>query len=264
MSDLLKNIYENYTSDKLEIENLQDEIKKKRELAYLKYREYLSNLDLNNLEIEDLKSLKDIFFSMGGCCEEYLSLSNMIELKKPYTFKIINNMNYLSLKQKALLDKALERYQANQLIRTNGIWFGLKLTKEQEERVIADLYENGYLLNYYKISCKCCICGHIYLSDDEINELKENELVIKKINNHEKGAEIIPEEELDVLYDKFYDITENSTHGVYQCESGECIIYCYDCDGETIYQSIEDMKKASSKKYKVVHKDMLKEINDKL
>lgn len=264
MSDLLNNIYENYTSDKLEIENLEDEIKKKRELAYLKYREYLSNLDLNNLEIDDLKILKDIFFSMGGYCEEYTSLSKIIELKKPYTFKLIYNMNYLSIEQKASLDRVLERYIGSKLITTNGLWFNLKLSKEKENRVITDLYKNGYLLNSYKVHCKNCYSGYTYLSDDEINELKDNELVIKKINNHEKGIEIISEEQLDTLYDKFYNIIENPTYEVYQSESGECIISCYDCDRDTRYQSVEDMKKASSKEYKVIKKDMLKEINDKL
>ena len=263
MSDLLNGLYEDYNSDELYINNLENKLKEAKKLAYFKYQAYLSDLDLNNLELEDLNKLKDIFFSINGYCEEYTQLSKIIELNQPYTFKAISKMDYLSPEQRASLNSILERYKGSQLITSNGLWFNLKLTKENEERVIKDLYENGYLLNYYRISCKNCHVVSICLSEDEINDLKCNEEIIEKIDNHEKNKIQIPEQELDELYDKFYDITENPTHRIHQSESGESIFYCYDCGGETIYKNSTELQFGATRKYKVVGKDMLEKINSK-
>lgn len=263
MTDSLNRLYEDYTIDRDYIDNLENKLKETKKLTYIKYREYLSNMDLNDIEIEDLNKLKEMFFSINRCCEEYNHLSKLIELNQPYTFKVISKMDYLSPQQRAYLNKILERYKGSQLITTNGLWFELKLTNETQEKVINDLYENGCLLNHYRLSCKDCHDTFIYLSEDEIYNLKSNEEIIEKINNHEKNKTLIPEHELDEIYDKFYDIVENPTHGIYQSESGESIFYCDNCGEETIYKNSNELKMNATKKYNVVSKNMLEEINSK-
>lgn len=134
------------------------------EVKQLTYQQIKSLYELTKYCIEDdsiQNGLKEIY--KEAKIKEYPILG------KAHHYPILNELDFLTDKQKNEIDETLVRFYGGDIITNCSAWRDLKLTKEQTEKVLEFLYNKGLATRTYRILCECG-CSKKYITEEQYNK----------------------------------------------------------------------------------------------
>lgn len=211
-------------------------LNKKREKLKNTNNKIIESLDLDSLDYTQLKELIDLIsYNIDDNLKEQL---NQVYLsKKPFTNKVVEKMEFLDKDKKTQLDVNLSYFKNRYIL--SAFWTKIRVNKEERQKIIDILFNEGYLREEYNLHCPKCHNVISILREKDLNNLKEFVNIKEQILKYEQKRDNIDltEEEynqLDKLYDKYYDI-EAYDNPLYH--------YCDNCDYEHEFDSSEEMFK---------------------
>lgn len=187
-----------------------------RQLAYDKAREVFNILKYNLEYNTERKQFENIL--------KELKIKKYPILNKGHYYPIINEMNFLTDKQKHDLDEFLERFENSYVMIGCSAWYNLKFDKGLEDKIFNFLYDNGIVQKTYAIYCTCGSpeCSPRIITEEEYN---------KFIDYHS-----ITQEDIDKMTDEEYEDYDKRWGEEGYFESG-----CWN-DGDVEVCSIDDLK----------------------
>lgn len=213
-------------------------LKEKRNALVEINNKALENLDLDKLEYYELKELIDLIdFNvdkelMKKLNETYLS-------KKPYTHKVVEKMDFLTKKQNIQLDVNLSYFKNRYILNVFWTKIGI-LDGDIKKKVVEKLLEENLIRVDYRLLCPKCINYIALLKEDDLNLIKELDNLKLEIKKYEDNESEEHSEELEELYDRYYDIKEGD-NPLYR--------YCCECDHEAEFDDLDDMLKYCKEAY---------------
>lgn len=214
-------------------EKYNEILNKKRDDLEEINNQILKNLDLDKFSHHELKELMDLVgYNVNKEVKE--RLNNIYLSKKPYTHKVVEKMTFLSNNQKIQLDLNLSYFKNRYIISAFWSKIGV-LDKDIQEKIIGILLEEKLIRRDYKLCCSKCFSYIKLLKEDDLNEIKEFDDLKAKIKEYESDKTQDYSKELDVLYDKYYDIEEGDS---LLCQ------YCSECDNEVEFDDLNQLLKS--------------------
>lgn len=179
----------------------QFNIEEFKELSYEKAKEVFEVLKHNIDFGEQYKQLE--------CALAEIKLNTFEILKVAHYYPSINNLSYLTDTQKHDVDKLLYRIKKGGFIhRGSSGWYGLRLSKEVEEKLLNDLYNLGITERYYKLTCSHCGQWSEVVSEEQyLNNKKIFEIIDKQKENKATDEEIEWCEDMMDKGERVWDVT---------------------------------------------------------
>lgn len=169
---------------------------------YQKFKAFLDTIDLeklkNDYSREELKALKDTLKDINLQNIPY-QLMEIIDKKKEeeypellgvHHYPIINEIDFLTEKEKLKLDEFLVRHRVGSYVR--ALW--RVLDKRENQKQLEDwLIEHGVLSVYYALNCPHCGEDLItkLMNEDEFSKLKETFTAYEKDKSHKNYEAIL-------------------------------------------------------------------------
>lgn len=187
----------------------------------------LEVLDLDKLEHNQLKELIDLMdYNVNSQLKE--NLNKVYLSKKPYTNKVVEEMDFLSKNKKIQLDVNLSYFKDRYI--THAFWSKIALDESIKDKIIEVLLEHGLIRVDHRLCCPKCNSYLALLRKSDLDYINYFDRLKLKIKEYESNGE--DSEELDELYDKYYDIEEGD-NPLYR--------YCSECDNEAEFKNVNDV-----------------------
>lgn len=212
-------------------------LEEKRKALTKVNNETLKGMDLEKLDYTQLKELMDL---MGYNVDDKLKdrLNKVYLLKKPYTNKVVEKMDFLNEEKKIQLDVNLSYFKNRYM--THAFWSKITYKKDVEDKIVKILLEDDLIRLDHRVRCPKCGNYLALLKEKDINYIKEFDELKLKIKEYEKSNKDENSEELEKLYDRYYDIEEGD-NPLYR--------YCCECNEENEFEDLKDILKYSMDAY---------------
>lgn len=213
---------------------IENSIKYKQESI----KELNENLNLEEFKTLSYENAKNIFSQIRWNLESNLvkqieSILQQIKeetypmLKKAHFYPVINNIEFLTDKEKHNLDELLYKLGKFSYIHTcSSSWYNLNFDDNKTQQVLDFLYENNIIEKNYRLLCGCRSDGET-LSEEEYNNHKKFFEIETKLGNEYGKESTATDEE----YNWYYEFMEERLWSV----------GCFECDGREL-ESWDDFK----------------------
>ena len=123
---------------------------------------------------------------------------------------------------------------------THAFWSKITYKKDVEDKIVKILLEDNLIILDHRVRCPKCGNYLTLLKEADLNYIKEFDELKLKIKEYEKSNKDENSEELEKLYDRYYDIEEGD-NPLYR--------YCCECNEENEFEDLKDILKHSMNAY---------------
>lgn len=139
---------------------------------------------LKNLPYEDMKKIYTMTRYSFNNEEQYRKLKKIYQeaklkkypiLRRAHYYPIINDMDFLSDKQKKELDYALKAFEGSYINLDSTRWCDLKFNDQKTYKILEFLYNKKIIKKVYKLRCHCgsAECEDEYITEEEYKKFVE-------------------------------------------------------------------------------------------
>lgn len=212
-------------------------LEEKRKALIKVNNEVLEEMDLEKFDYVQLKELMDLMsYNVDYKLKD--KLNEVYLSKKPYTNKIVEKMDFLNQEKKIRLDVNLSYFKNRYM--THAFWSKITYKKDVEDKIVKILLEDNLIRLDHRVRCPKCGNYLTLLKEADLNYIKEFDELKLKIKEYEKSNKDENSEELEKLYDRYYDIEEGD-NPLYR--------YCCECNEENEFEDLKDILKHSMNAY---------------